>query len=155
MQSFRTVRIPAVRGKITSTANGTALAENRPTLTYNVVYLDELRKVLERSPCAGQSSRASVFSTRVRGGRAKTFSKKARKKKKKPNARKDKKANLHLSPEGKWMWLRAAKPRYEKYQQRGSAKSASDWEQPFKLCQPTSSAITRKACALHSHRTQI
>jgi len=41
-QSFRTVRIPAVRGKILD-RNGTVLAENRPT--YNVsLYLDELRK---------------------------------------------------------------------------------------------------------------
>ncbi len=40
-QSFRTVRIPAVRGKILD-RNGVALAENRPT--YNVgLYLDELR----------------------------------------------------------------------------------------------------------------
>ena len=39
-QSFRTVRIPAVRGKILD-RNGLALAENRPT--YNVsLYLDEL-----------------------------------------------------------------------------------------------------------------
>src|SRR5580765_3994925 len=42
MQSFRTVRIPAVRGKILD-RNGIALAENLPT--YNVsLYLDELRK---------------------------------------------------------------------------------------------------------------
>jgi hypothetical protein len=42
MQSFRTVRIPAVRGKILD-RNGIALAENRPT--YNIsLYLDELRK---------------------------------------------------------------------------------------------------------------
>ncbi len=41
-QSFRTVRIPAVRGKI-SDRNGVALAENRPS--YNVIlYLDELRE---------------------------------------------------------------------------------------------------------------
>jgi penicillin-binding protein 2 len=40
-QSFRTVRIPAVRGKILD-RNGNTLAENRPT--YNVsLYLDELR----------------------------------------------------------------------------------------------------------------
>jgi penicillin-binding protein 2 len=40
-QSFRTVRIPAVRGKILD-RNGVTLAENRPT--YNVsLYLDELR----------------------------------------------------------------------------------------------------------------
>ena len=41
-QSFRTVRIPAVRGKILD-RNGFALAENRPT--YNVsLYLEELRR---------------------------------------------------------------------------------------------------------------
>ena len=40
-QSFRTVRIPAVRGRILD-RNGVTLAENRPT--YNVsLYLDELR----------------------------------------------------------------------------------------------------------------
>jgi penicillin-binding protein 2 len=44
-QSFRTVRIPAVRGKILD-RNGLALAENRPT--YNVsLYLDELRKTFD------------------------------------------------------------------------------------------------------------
>jgi penicillin-binding protein 2 len=42
MQSFRTVRIPAVRGKIVD-RNGVALAENRPTYNINL-YLDELRK---------------------------------------------------------------------------------------------------------------
>jgi penicillin-binding protein 2 len=42
MQSFRTVRIPAVRGKILD-RNGIALAENRPTYNINL-YLDELRK---------------------------------------------------------------------------------------------------------------
>ena len=41
-QSFRTVRIPAVRGRILD-RNGNVLAENRPT--YNIcMYLDELRK---------------------------------------------------------------------------------------------------------------
>src|SRR4029077_3951818 len=41
-QSFRTVRIPAVRGKILD-RNGAVLAENRPT--YNVsLYLEELRR---------------------------------------------------------------------------------------------------------------
>ena len=42
MQSFRTVRMPAVRGKILD-RNGVVLAENRPV--YNVsLYLEELRK---------------------------------------------------------------------------------------------------------------
>ena len=40
-QSFRTVRIPAIRGKIFD-ANGAALAENRPSYNVNL-YLDELR----------------------------------------------------------------------------------------------------------------
>lgn len=44
-QSFRTVRIPAVRGKILD-RNGVALAENRPS--YNVsLYLEELHKAFE------------------------------------------------------------------------------------------------------------
>src|SRR6185436_10755688 len=41
-QSFRTVRIPAIRGKIVD-RHGAALAENQPS--YNVIlYLDELRE---------------------------------------------------------------------------------------------------------------
>src|ERR1022692_3565003 len=41
-QSFRTVRIPAVRGKILD-RNGVVMAENRPS--YNVsLYLEELRR---------------------------------------------------------------------------------------------------------------
>src|ERR1051326_2200503 len=41
-QSFRTVRIPAVRGRILD-SNGYVLAENRPA--YNIsLYLEELRK---------------------------------------------------------------------------------------------------------------
>ncbi|PYK99132.1 MAG: hypothetical protein DME19_09815, partial [Verrucomicrobia bacterium] len=40
-QSFRTVRIPAIRGKIFD-ANGVALVENRPSYNANL-YLDELR----------------------------------------------------------------------------------------------------------------
>ena len=44
-QSFRTVRIPAVRGRILD-RNGVALAESQPT--YNVsLYLEELRKTFE------------------------------------------------------------------------------------------------------------
>src|SRR3954464_8941653 len=44
-QAFRTVRIPAVRGKILD-RNGHVLAENRPT--YNIsLYLEELRKPFE------------------------------------------------------------------------------------------------------------
>src|SRR4051794_11442450 len=47
MQSFRTVRIPAVRGKILD-RKGAVLAENRPT--YNIsLYLDELRKSFEQA----------------------------------------------------------------------------------------------------------
>jgi penicillin-binding protein 2 len=45
-QSFRTVRIPAVRGQIQD-RNGIALAENQPT--YNVsLYLEDLRKPFQR-----------------------------------------------------------------------------------------------------------
>src|SRR6266700_1581318 len=40
-QSFRAVRIPAIRGKILD-ANGAVLAENRPSYNVNL-YLDELR----------------------------------------------------------------------------------------------------------------
>src|SRR2546426_6776886 len=44
-QSFRTVRMPAVRGRILD-RNGVVLAENRPT--YNVsLYLEELRKAFD------------------------------------------------------------------------------------------------------------
>ena len=44
-QSFRTVRIPAVRGRILD-RNGVALAESQPT--YNVsLYLEELHKAFE------------------------------------------------------------------------------------------------------------
>ena len=45
-QSFRTVRIPAVRGKILDRTGTNDLAENRPT--YNIsLYLEELRKPFE------------------------------------------------------------------------------------------------------------
>src|SRR5438046_2707342 len=51
MQSFRTVRIPAVRGKILD-RNGKVLAENRPT--YNVsLYPEELRKPIDAAYSAG------------------------------------------------------------------------------------------------------
>src|SRR5215471_15855492 len=50
MQSFRTVRIPALRGKILD-RNGIVLAENRPS--YNVsLYLDELRKEFDAASSA-------------------------------------------------------------------------------------------------------
>ena len=46
-QSYRTVRIPAVRGRVLD-RNGITLAENRPT--YNVgLYLEELRKPFEEA----------------------------------------------------------------------------------------------------------
>lgn len=49
-QSFRTVRIPAVRGKILD-RNGVVLAENQPT--YNMsLYLDELRKQMDATNSA-------------------------------------------------------------------------------------------------------
>ncbi len=45
-QSFRTVRIPAIRGKIVD-RHGTALAENKPS--YNIVlYLDEVREEFKK-----------------------------------------------------------------------------------------------------------
>src|SRR5262245_23935692 len=45
-QSFRTVRIPAIRGKILD-RRGVALAENQPS--YNVIlYLDELREEFKK-----------------------------------------------------------------------------------------------------------
>lgn len=54
-QSFRTVRIPAVRGKILD-RNGTVLAENRPV--YNIsLYLEELRKAFDTA-YAGEAFRA-------------------------------------------------------------------------------------------------
>src|ERR1041385_5618338 len=40
-QAFRTVRIPAIRGKILD-RNGVALAENEPSYNVNI-YIDELR----------------------------------------------------------------------------------------------------------------
>jgi penicillin-binding protein 2 len=58
MQSFRTVRIPAVRGKILD-RNGLALAENRPTYNINL-YLDELRKPF-RAAGNQEVSRARAF----------------------------------------------------------------------------------------------
>jgi len=44
-QSYRTVRIPAIRGKILD-ANGQPLAENKPTYNVNL-YLDELRPLFK------------------------------------------------------------------------------------------------------------
>ena len=49
-QSFRTVRIPAVRGKILD-RNGKVLAENRPAYNVNL-YLDELRKPFDAAYAA-------------------------------------------------------------------------------------------------------
>ena len=63
-QSFRTVRIPAVRGKILD-RNGIALAENRPS--YNVsLYLEELRVPFE-TPYAGEAVRLRLSSSIARG----------------------------------------------------------------------------------------
>jgi penicillin-binding protein 2 len=58
MQSFRTVRIPAVRGKILD-RNGIAFAENRPAYNVNL-YLDELRKPFETA-CSQELSRARAI----------------------------------------------------------------------------------------------
>src|SRR5688572_23935760 len=44
-QSYRTVRIPAIRGKILDTG-GQPLAENRPSYNINL-YLDELRPLFK------------------------------------------------------------------------------------------------------------
>jgi len=56
-QSFRTVRLPAVRGKI-SDRNGIGMAENRPT--YNVsLYLAELRDLFDKT-YATEVTRARV-----------------------------------------------------------------------------------------------
>src|ERR1043166_4655423 len=49
-QSFRTVRIPAARGKILD-RNGNPLAENRPTYNVNL-YLEDLRKQFDAATTA-------------------------------------------------------------------------------------------------------
>src|SRR5664279_5375173 len=54
-QSFRTVRIPAVRGRILD-RNGEVLAENRPVFNVSL-YLEELRRQFETN-YAAQASRA-------------------------------------------------------------------------------------------------
>jgi penicillin-binding protein 2 len=46
-QSFRTVRIPAVRGKVLD-RNGTVLAENRPTYRVSL-YFEELRRLFDKA----------------------------------------------------------------------------------------------------------
>src|SRR6267378_2571343 len=60
-QAFRTVRIPAIRGKILD-RNGEALAENKPS--YNLtIYIDELRELFQqewkRSRPSGKLTRAA------------------------------------------------------------------------------------------------
>ncbi|HSU55321.1 MAG TPA: hypothetical protein VLT36_14790, partial [Candidatus Dormibacteraeota bacterium] len=50
MQSFRTVRIPAVRGKILD-RNGAVLAENRASYNINL-YLDDLRREFDNAASA-------------------------------------------------------------------------------------------------------
>src|SRR5688572_16466015 len=55
-QSYRTVRIPAIRGKIFD-AHGQPLAENRPTFNVNL-YLDELRPLFKRNGSAARRSAA-------------------------------------------------------------------------------------------------
>src|SRR3954469_247269 len=60
-QAFRTVRIPAIRGKILD-RNGEALAENKPS--YNLtIYIDELRDLFQqewkRSRPTGKLTRAA------------------------------------------------------------------------------------------------
>src|SRR5438270_12615566 len=59
-QAFRTVRIPAIRGKILD-RNGVALAENEPSYNVNI-YIDELRDLFreefKRSRPKGKLTRA-------------------------------------------------------------------------------------------------
>lgn len=54
-QTFRTVRIPATRGKILD-RNGLVLAENRPSYNLNL-YLEELRPQFERAFTQGRAGR--------------------------------------------------------------------------------------------------
>ncbi|HVV00684.1 MAG TPA: penicillin-binding transpeptidase domain-containing protein [Verrucomicrobiae bacterium] len=59
MQSYRTVRIPAVRGKILD-RHGEALAENRPV--YNLdLHLDDLRKAFDTAGKAAVAERRKVL----------------------------------------------------------------------------------------------
>ena len=66
-QQYRTIRIPAVRGKILD-REGRVLAENRPR--YNLsLYLDDLRKTIRRRLCepnlrAATNARAQVIAAR-------------------------------------------------------------------------------------------
>ena len=63
-QSFRTVRIPAIRGKILD-RNRTALAENQPS--YNVtVYLDELRGAFKKEWARMRPTRTTPLSLPTR-----------------------------------------------------------------------------------------
>src|SRR5437870_6874002 len=81
MQSFRTVRIPAVGGKILD-RNGTVLAENRPS--YNVsLYLEELHRGFdaaeskEIAKARGEIKRQLEDEQRRRGRKLNTKEKKA------------------------------------------------------------------------------
>jgi penicillin-binding protein 2 len=59
-QSFRTVRIPAIRGKILD-RNGAALAENQPS--YNVIlYLDDLREEFKKEWSRTRPPRGTALS---------------------------------------------------------------------------------------------
>lgn len=79
-QSFRTVRIPAVRGKILD-RNGAVLADNRPS--YNVsLYLEELRRAFDAAYTAElarlqDSLRAQIAEQERKLGRALTQKEKA------------------------------------------------------------------------------
>src|SRR2546427_5199688 len=66
-QSFRTVRIPAIRGKIFD-ANGVALAENRPSYNVNL-YLDELRPYFQAQ--YGSAKNRILYELRKSGTRPK------------------------------------------------------------------------------------
>jgi penicillin-binding protein 2 len=79
-QSFRTVRIPAVRGKILD-RNGIALAENRPS--YNVsLYLEELRRSFETN-YAGEAVLARAELKQRQDGLAKKLNRKLTKEERK------------------------------------------------------------------------
>jgi penicillin-binding protein 2 len=66
-QSFRTVRVPAIRGKITD-RHGVLLADNRPSYQVNL-YLEELRPHFQRTYARAISGRSLSRSQRAELGR--------------------------------------------------------------------------------------
>ena len=90
-QAFRTVRIPAVRGKILD-RNGIVLAENRPT--YNVsLYLDELRKDFDTA-CSLQLAHARADLKRAMDAEAQRLNRKLTRQEKKQFVLGSKEKNL-------------------------------------------------------------